>query len=81
MGAKKPLPSISRRAPNARPAIHHHQEVDPEEATTIKDFFPTGDVDERVSDVAKTRRGAVEAPDDGFVMDFESGTPAPIKRR
>lgn len=79
MAEKKPLPSISRRAPNARPDLRH--DADPENAKTIQDFFPAGDVDERVSDSAKSRRTPVDGPDDGFVMDFDSSTPAPIKRR
>ncbi len=34
-----------------------------------------------MSDATKAKRGHVEAPDDGFVMDFDSSTPAPVKRR
>ena len=80
MSEKKPLPSISRRAPGARAPVRH-DDTDTENAKTIQDFFPTGDLDERVSDAAKVKRGVVEAPDDGFVMDYDSNTPAPIKRR
>ena len=77
MAEKKPLPSISRRAPNARPVVKHDDADEEETTKTIQDFFPAGDVDERVAPGAK--RTPVAAPDDGFVMDFD--TPVPAKRR
>lgn len=85
MAERRPLPTIARRRTPLAPLLPDLQDlatvedVDSSEAVTLNDYLPAANIEESAAPVKRVT--PAEAASDGFVMDFEAGTPAPTPKR